>query len=99
MKRIEEASELFSIPLDGYIQELSFGKAKMVQAAIFYLLERPYTIFDELDSAISYNDMMRVLSLYLKKNVGILLISHDERIISAFNGIRYSLDKGTLHEL
>ena len=99
MKRIEEASELFSIPLDGYIQELSFGKAKMVQAAIFYLLERPYTIFDELDSAISYNDMMRVLSLYLKKNVGILLISHDDRIISAFNGIRYSLDKGTLHEL
>ena len=89
-------AELFRLSLESYTQELSYGKAKMLQAAICYALERPFVIFDEVDSAISYDDTMHLLSLYLEKGAGVLMISHDDRIKASFSGLSYHIEGGTL---
>ncbi len=93
---ISHVASLFSLSLDDYTQELSYGKAKLLQGAIFYILNRPFAIFDEVDSAISYEDTMTMLRLYLESGTAVLMISHDERIISAFKGERYHIEKGVL---
>ena len=93
---ISHVASLFSLSLDDYTQELSYGKAKLLQGAIFYILNRPFAIFDEVDSAISYEDTMTMLRLYLERGTAVLMISHDERIISAFKGERYHIEKGVL---
>ena len=89
-------ASIFSLSLDSYTQELSYGKAKLLESAIYYILNRPFAIFDEVDSAISYADTMRILSLYLEKGAGVLMISHDERIISSFRGVHYQMKDGLL---
>ncbi len=93
------AAGLFGLCMDDYTLELSYGKAKMLQSAIFYILNRPFAVFDEIDSAISYGDTEKILSLYLERGAGILMISHDERIISSFSGMHYVADGGKVHEL
>ena len=93
---ISHVASLFSLSLNDYTQELSYGKAKLLQGAIFYILNRPFAIFDEVDSAISYEDTMTMLRLYLESGTAVLMISHDERIISAFKGERYHIEKGVL---
>ncbi len=92
----ERTASLFSLELDDYTQELSYGKAKMLQAAIYYILDRPFVVFDEVDSAISYQDTMKMLSLFMEKGAGVLMISHDERIKSAFKGKAYHMQGGLI---
>ena len=92
----ERVADLFSLSLTDYTEELSYGKAKMLQAAIYYILNRPFAIFDEVDSAISYRDTMSLLTLYLERGSGVLMISHDERIISSFGGRIYHMREGRL---
>ena len=92
----ERVADLFSLSLTDYTEELSYGKAKMLQAAIYYILNRPFAIFDEVDSAISYRDTMSLLTLYLERGSGVLMISHDKRIISSFGGRIYHMREGRL---
>lgn len=95
-REVERTASLFSLELDDYTQELSYGKAKMLQAAIYYILDRPFVVFDEVDSAISYQDTMKILSLFMEKGAGVLMISHDERIKSAFKGKAYHMQGGLI---
>lgn len=95
-REAERTASLFSLELDDYTQELSYGKAKMLQAAIYYILDRPFVVFDEVDSAISYQDTMKMLSLFMEKGAGVLMISHDERIKSAFKGKAYHMQGGLI---
>ena len=92
----ERVADLFSLSLTDYTEELSYGKAKMLQAARYYILNRPFAIFDEVDSAISYRDTMSLLTLYLERGSGVLMISHDERIISSFGGRIYHMREGRI---
>ena len=94
--RIDYVLSLFSLERDAYVQELSYGKAKMLQAAIYYILDRPFVVFDEVDSAISYQDTMKMLSLFMEKGAGVLMISHDERIKCAFKGKAYHMQGGLI---
>lgn len=95
-REAERTASLFSLELDDYTQELSYGKAKMLQAAIYYILDRPFVVFDEVDSAISYQDTMKMLSLFMEKGAGVLMISHDERINGAFKGKAYHMQGGLI---
>ncbi len=93
---IENALELFSLDKSWYVSELSYGKAKLVQAAVFYLLDRDYAILDELDSAMSYEDSLKVVSSYMKKNRGLIIITHDEKFASLLPFGRYYIKDGTI---
>ena len=96
-KKLDPVLELFGFTGSEYVEELSQGKAKLVQAMVFYLLERPFAILDELDSALSYRETALVLSLFLKRGDGVLLISHDDRMLSIADRI-YHIEGGTLHD-
>ena len=95
---IEKALKLFSLDGSEYVQELSYGKAKMVQAAVFYLLGRRFVIFDELDSAVSYEDFIKAVSAYMEKGAGLLVITHDTRVSGMLPGRKLMIEGGVLHE-
>lgn len=94
--RLEETLSVFGLDGDDYVNEMSYGHAKLVQAAVFYLLDRDFVIFDELDSAIGYDDMLKVVSAFQKKGAGIVLITHDKRIVDAVDGKKYVLSNGVM---
>ena len=77
---------------------MSYGRAKLLQAALFYLLDRPFAIFDELDSALSSDDFVAVVSAYLGKGVGLLVITHDLRVSEMLPGRKLSIREGVLCE-
>ena len=93
---IERALELFSLSPDWYISEIPYGSAKLVQAAVFYLLKRPFAIFDELDSALSYSDSLKAVNAYLESGTGLLIITHDEYFASLFKGKCYRIEGGKI---
>ena len=93
---IDMALSLFSLDKDSYISELPYGKAKLVQAAVFYLLDRDYAILDELDSALSYEDSMNVVRLYNEKKRGIIVITHDKQFASSLCCPCFYLEDGRL---
>ena len=95
---VREAAALFSLSLQDYVQEMSYGRAKMLQAAVFYLLDRPFAVFDELDNAVSYDDFMRVCAAYLEKGTGLLVITHDRKAAAMLPGRKVRIAEGVLHE-
>ena len=96
--RIDYVLSLFSLERDAYVQELSYGKAKMLQAAVFFLLGRRFAIFDEMDSALSSVDFHRVLSCYLDNGTAVLVITHDMSVASMLPGRRLMIEGGVLDE-
>lgn len=95
---ISKALDLFSLDPDDYVQELSYGRAKMLQAAVFYLLERRFAILDEMDSALSSDGFSSVLQAYASKGIGLLVITHDLSIASALPGRKLMIEGGMIHE-
>lgn len=95
---IDEAFRLFGIDPDAYVQELSYGKAKMLQLAVFYLLRRRFAIFDEMDSALSSEDFASAVSAYLDNGIGLLVITHDMSVAAALPGRKLRIEGGVLHE-
>lgn len=95
--KIREALKLFDLEGTEYVEELSQGKAKRCQAMVFYLLERPFVIFDELDSALSYLETLKILSLFMKQGSGCLLITHDDKLDSLFDR-SYLIEDGRMYE-
>ena len=96
--RIDYVLSLFSLERDAYVQELSYGKAKMLQAAVFFLLGRRFAIFDEMDSALSSVDFHRVLSCYLDNGTAVLVITHDMSVASMLPGRKLMIEGGVLDE-
>ena len=97
-EEISKVLRSFSFDPDEYVQEMSYGRAKLLQAALFYLLDRPFAIFDELDSALSSADFMAVVSAYLEKGVGLMVITHDLNVARMIPGRRFSIREGLLDE-
>ena len=95
-EEIEDALSLFSLDGDAYTAELSYGKAKLLQAALFYLLDRPFAVFDEFDSALSYIESLCAMKAFLEKGTGLVVITHDETFASLIPGKRMRIEKGVL---
>ena len=95
---ISKALDLFSLDPDDYVQELSYGRAKMLQAAVFYLLDRRFAILDEMDNALSSDGFSSVLQAYASKGIGLLVITHDMSIASALPGRKLMIEGGMIHE-
>lgn len=93
---IERVSKLFSLNLEDEVYKLSYGKAKLLQVAIFYLLDRDFAIFDEIDNALTYDESLRCIRLFLERGDGILVITHDEVFSSLVNGISLVIEDGRL---
>lgn len=96
--RLKELAELFSLKLDETASLMSFGDRKRLQAAIYYNLDRPFFILDELDSALNYKEAFRLVSLLASRGAGIILITHDADFASSVRTRGYGIEEGVLYE-
>ncbi len=97
-REIEEAVSLFRLEPEWYSSEISYGKAKLLQAMLFYLLRRPFAVFDEFDSALPYIESLAAIKTYLEAGTGIIVITHDPVFASLLPGRRVYVKDGVLHE-
>ena len=82
--RVNQAIELFRLPTGATPPALmSYGARKRLQAAVYYLLERPLLILDEADSGLSAEDIWRLLENLRDGQRALMLITHDVEIALA----------------
>lgn len=93
---LEKTAALFSLDLSDNALLLSYGKRKVLQAAIYYLLDRKFYILDELDSALSYEESANLINILSSNGAGLLLISHDEEARNHFANRTYHIENGVL---
>ena len=77
---------------------MSYGERKRLQSAIYYSLDRPFYILDELDSALSYKESISILEKLASKGAGILLITHDDDFASRVSKRGYRAKEGRIYE-
>lgn len=97
-RRLEETASLFSLNLSSTASIMSYGERKRLQSAIYYSLDRPFYILDELDSAISYKESISILEKLASKGAGILLITHDDDFASRVSKRGYRAKEGRIYE-
>ncbi|MDD3163512.1 MAG: ATP-binding cassette domain-containing protein [Sphaerochaetaceae bacterium] len=96
-KDIDGTCSLFGLNPDGIASILSYPERKKLQAAVYYLLDRPYYILDEMESALEYEDCHRIIGLLRRHGAGVLIITHDSRI-AAWASRRYVIEDCVMKE-
>ncbi len=98
-RRVTEAASLFRLPgLSVPPAIMSYGARKRLQAAVYYLLDRPLYILDEADSGLSFDDFLSVLSIFRQRPCGIIIITHDLALARRVSHRVCSLDRGRLED-
>ena len=62
---------------------MSYGNRKKLQAAVYYLLDRPLMIIDEGDSGLSVSDFADMVGVFQKPDRALVFITHDHRLAAA----------------
>ena len=93
---ILRALELFRLDPGWYTAEISYGRAKLLQAMVFFLLKRPFAILDEFDSSLTYDESLGVVRAYLEAGAGIVVITHDMDFASLLPGRHMHIESGVL---
>ena len=98
-RRVDEAASLFGLAVDESATLMSYGRRKRLQCAIYYLLDRPYYILDEIEAALPASDAALMVRLLAGRGAGILVISHDSIFASRIAARRYEIREGVMHEV
>ena len=97
-RRLEKSAKDFSLSLSSTASLMSYGERKRLQSAIYYSLNRPFYILDELDSALSYKQAVSILEKIQENGSGIVLITHDESFASKVTDRLYRAKEGVIIE-
>ena len=97
-RRLEKSAKDFSLSLSSTASLMSYGERKRLQSAIYYSLNRPFYILDELDSALSYKQAVSILEKIQENGSGIVLITHDEAFASKVTDRLYRAKEGVIIE-
>ncbi len=95
---VSEAAELFGLTLTDTPTTMSYPGRKALQAAVYYLLDRPFYILDELDSALTYHSALTIIAHLRRRGAAILLITHDRLFASKVGGRGYTIEEGRLRD-
>lgn len=95
-ERIATCASLFHLDPDDNPATMSWGARKRLQAALYYLLDRPFYIIDEIDSGVTYESAFEIVSLLAKNGAGIVLITHDRFFVQTLADCQYSIIGGTV---
>ena len=77
-ERVQQAIALFELPsTEAPPSMMSYGIRKKLQAAVYYLLERPLMIIDEGDSGLSANEFAEMVHIFRKTSSAVIFITHD----------------------
>jgi energy-coupling factor transporter ATP-binding protein EcfA2 len=97
-RRVEEAILLFGLPGPKAPPSLmSYGARKRLQAAVYYLLERPLLIVDEGDSGISALDFASLVRTLSSPGQGMIIITHDLELAALLADRILVLRAGRIH--
>jgi energy-coupling factor transport system ATP-binding protein len=97
-KRVAECADLFELKLSHTPSTMSYPKRKALQAAVYYLLDRPFYILDELDTALTYHSALAIIGHLQRNGAGILIITHDRQFITRVGGRVYQIEEGRVSE-
>lgn len=96
-RRVEDAISLFNLPLTGSPPSLmSYGARKLLQAGVYYLLNRPLMIIDEGDSGLGVNDFAEMIRVFQNPGRTLLFITHDHRLAQGLADEVLELKNGRL---
>ncbi len=93
---VGECASLFGLDLDETPSTMSYPLRKALQAAVYYLLDRPFYILDELDNALTYTVALSIIALLRRNGAGILLITHDRKFARLVSQSSYAIEGGVL---
>ncbi len=93
---VTECAALFGLDLEETPSTMSYPLRKALQAAVYYLLDRPFYILDELDNALTYAVALSIIALLRRNGAGILLITHDRKFASLVSETTYAIEAGVL---
>ncbi len=95
--RIQEAVSLFHLPSSKVPPSLmSYGARKRLQAAVYYLLQRPLLILDEGDSGLGTDEFARIVKLLSSQEKGLVLITHDMELAAHLSNRLISMELGKI---
>ncbi len=97
-ERLLRLADLFELDLNQVASLMSYGARKRLQAAIYYNLDRPFYILDELDSALNYRESYKIVECLASRGAGILLITHDSDFALNVRDRGYCFKDGVLYE-
>jgi len=96
-RRVEQAISLFNLPVTDCPPSLmSYGARKRLQAAVYYLLDRPLMIIDEGDSGLGVNDFAEMVRVFQNPERTLLFITHDHRLAQGLADEVLELKNGRL---
>jgi energy-coupling factor transport system ATP-binding protein len=71
---------------------MSYGSRKHLQAAVYYILERPFVIIDELDSGVTYAAAYEIISLLRLRGAAVVIITHDQEFAKSLATRQYVIE-------
>ena len=95
---VGECASLFGLDLEETPSTMSYPLRKALQAAVYYLLDRPFYILDELDNALTYAVALSIIALLRRNGAGILLITHDRKFARLISETTYAIEAGVLEK-
>lgn len=95
---VAEGANLFDLSLEENPSMMSYGKRKKLQAAVYYILDRPFVIIDEIDSGLTYADAYKIVSLLKKRGAGVIVITHDRSFALNLATRQYKIVAGEVVE-
>jgi energy-coupling factor transport system ATP-binding protein len=98
-QKVASCAALFDLQLEDTPSTMSYPLRKALQAAVYYLLDRPFYILDELDNALTYATALKIIARLRGNGAGILLITHDQNFASLVSRSTYSIADGKLERL
>jgi energy-coupling factor transport system ATP-binding protein len=78
---------------------MSFALRKKLQAAVYYLLDRPFLILDELDGAMSYEDAYFITEQLGQQGAALLIITHDDFFAQDIADKTYRITNGIMESV
>ncbi len=93
---VNDCASLFGLDLEETPSTMSYPLRKALQAAVYYLLDRPFYILDELDNALTYAVALSIIALLRRNGAGILLITHDRKFAHLVSETTYAIEAGVL---
>lgn len=93
---VSACARLFHLDLDDNPTMMGYGARKQLQAAVYYLLDRPFVIIDELDSGVTYAAAFEIVSLLRKNGAAIVIITHDRTFARNIAQRQYTITDGVV---
>jgi len=98
-EKVESCAKLFNLDLEETPSTMSFALRKNLQAAVYYLLDRPFIILDEIDGAMSYESSYYIIDKLSEKGAALVIITHDDDFAKSISDKTYKFKDGIVEEI